>query len=268
MTSKIKSITFDVIKTVKDEPVFTGDFEKTLEVKYGTKDFKIPEIVVKDINGNKLEYTVHIAFGEETVEKLDTKKSGTYTVTYKVVYKEKEYKKVKKIVVGPEPSASPSPSPSPSASPSPSPSASPSPSPSPSATPEQHTHTYVEVSRVDSTCTSAGKVVKKCECGSEVEEALEKLSHSYAETGRVDATCNSEGSITKECSSCGDTIQETIGKLSHSYSEIGRVDATCDSAGSITKQCSGCGDTIQETIAQKVDGCSTEVPDGGSEGTE
>lgn len=256
MTSKIKSITFDVIKIVKDEPVFTGDFDTILEVKHGTKDFKIPEIVVKDINGNKLEYTIHIALGEETVEKLDTKKSGTYTVTYKVMYKEKEYKKVKKIVVGPEPSASPSPSPSAS------------PSPSPSSTPEQHTHTYVEVSRVESTCTSAGKVVKKCDCGSEIEEALEQLSHSYSETGRVDATCSSEGSITKQCSSCGNTIQETIAKLSHSYAEIGRVDATCDSAGSITKQCSGCGDTIQETIAQKVDGCSTEVPDGGSEGTE
>ena len=75
------------------------------------------------------------------------------------------------------------------------------PAPSPSPTP--HEHKYVEESRVEATCTEAGKIIYKCSCGERKEEAIAALGHSWGEWSTVtEAGPGTEGLKKRVCSRC------------------------------------------------------------------
>lgn len=276
-TSKVSNITFYAIK--KNEvvpPVFDGNFEK-IEIEYGSK-FTLPEIVVTDSEGNKLDYTVTIKLDDETVEKIDTKKAGKYIITYKVIVDEVEFKMTKTVVVkndllqncetadadgkcavckegfiadgkgGCKPSASPTPS----ASPSPTPSATPSdvPTSTPTVAP---TPTPDSTSSLPDNCASGENgVCTSCNSGYDLSNgACVVHSHSYSETGRVEPQVGVDGSVTYTCGSCGHSYSEKIPALQppheHSYSETSRVEPQVGVAGSVTYTCS-CGHSYSESI--------------------
>ena len=62
-----------------------------------------------------------------------------------------------------------------------------------------HTHSWVESSRTDATCTSEGKVEYKCSCGEKKTEAINAKGHTPS-------AADSTGKIV--CSVCGTTIKE------------------------------------------------------------
>ena len=88
----------------------------------------------------------------------------------------------------------------------------PAPTPSPSPTP--HEHKFVEESRVNATCTEAGKVIYKCSCGERKEEAIAALGHEWGEwTVKTPADVGVEGLQERKCKRCGYTETQKIEAL-------------------------------------------------------
>lgn len=88
----------------------------------------------------------------------------------------------------------------------------PAPTPSPSPTP--HEHKFVEESRVNATCTEAGKVIYKCSCGERKEEAIAALGHDWGEwTVKTPADVGVEGLQERKCKRCGYTETQKIEAL-------------------------------------------------------
>lgn len=246
-SSKIKSITFDVIKKAEVKPAFQGDFN-TVELKLNDT-FTFPEIKVLDPEGKELPVTIVITLDDKEVEKIDTTKNSTYIITYKVTYKDQEYTMTKKVVVGTGSLASPSPSPSasPSATPSATPNATPSATPSttpttaPTATPESTPMTTPE-STPEAT---PEQTIEPTPC-----------QHASTSTNRNEPTCGHDGSETVVCNECGATIGSTVlpATGAHSWSSI--PDAICGSAQSGNLTCNTCGATGEAyNVDPKTDGC-------------
>ncbi len=129
--------------------------------------------------------------------------------------------------------------------------------------PEAHTHSYVEQSRTEATCTSSGEVVLVCsECGDKKIEFIDILGHDMVYHAGVEPTCTSKG--TREhwhCQRCGkdfldqsgDTFIEkedtVLDKLDHMHQSFGKtVSATCFYAGSIAgEKCTVCGKIFKKS---------------------
>lgn len=78
-------------------------------------------------------------------------------------------------------------------------------------TPE-HTHNYIEDTslRVDATCTTPGKIVKKCSCGEISEEPIPAKGHKLEWVVDKDATESEDGLQHQECSVCHEKVGESV----------------------------------------------------------
>ena len=71
----------------------------------------------------------------------------------------------------------------------------------------QAPHSYAVDSETNSTCTTQGKIVKKCSaCGDTIEELKELADHSWGEWSAYDAN----GTRTRSCGVCGATDTDTM----------------------------------------------------------
>lgn len=115
---------------------------------------------------------------------------------------------------------------------------------------ESGEHDWVEIKRVEPTCTEDGSVTYECsKCGETKTVVIEALGHDYVEIERVEATCTEKGYIVYKCTRCGDTYKDVIPTSEgHDYVEIKRVDPTCIDDGFIKYECSKCGDTYKEVL--------------------
>jgi hypothetical protein len=73
---------------------------------------------------------------------------------------------------------------------------------------------YIEISRTEATCTTAGEVVYKCDkCGETKTETIEPTGHKLEEISRTEPTEDSEGKVVSRCDVCGEEVTETLDKL-------------------------------------------------------
>lgn len=113
-------------------------------------------------------------------------------------------------------------------------------------------HSWVEIERVDATCSSEGSIEYSCEsCGKENVEYIDILEHSFASNNKNDKS--------KKCLICGEiigldgstttnkkTTEETSEKNTHSHTW---VEATCTKA----KKCSECGESKGKALGHTTD---------------
>ncbi len=93
--------------------------------------------------------------------------------------------------------------------------------------PEECKHNYHEDSRVEATCTTAGKIVYKCKkCDDVNEKEIPALGHDHAEAETIKPTCTTAGKIVYKCNKCDDQIETVIPMLGHNY-----VEGKCDVCG-------------------------------------
>ena len=119
-------------------------------------------------------------------------------------------------------------------------------------------HTYAEVSRVEATCTKAGKIVKQCsKCQEVTEEVIPMAEHTSSIPvgqgtiikGVTQCTVDGEEEVT--CDVCGVKFTRTIS--AHKFNEvISETKATCTAEGVKVTKCTVCGATNTETT-KKVD---------------
>ena len=72
----------------------------------------------------------------------------------------------------------------------------------------------------------------------------------YIEISRVDPTCTAPGEILYQCSECGETKTEPIPPLGHQFVEVSRDEPTADSDGKVVERCSRCGEEVVTTLEQ------------------
>ena len=103
-----------------------------------------------------------------------------------------------------------------------------------------HTNTHMEGAK-EASCTTNGYTGDKVcdDCGVIVEKGTTILQgHDYVETSRTEATCESAGNIHYECSRCDSFKDEKIEALGHDYQQTAHADATCTEDGYTTYVCS------------------------------
>ena len=89
-------------------------------------------------------------------------------------------------------------------------------------------HDYVEISRTQPTCTTAGSIHYACSrCDSTKDVAIEALGHNYQQTAHQDATCTVDGYTTYTCANCGDSYTDTINAIGHNYDPETGICANC-----------------------------------------
>ena len=113
-----------------------------------------------------------------------------------------------------------------------------------------HTHDFVQVVLVPSTCVANGQCKLECECGSvQSYESLPLSGHTASEWKTVVAAgCLTEGSKKKECTVCNEVLETaSIQATGHTTSNwITDVAAKCETEGSKHKECTVCH-TVLET---------------------
>lgn len=119
-------------------------------------------------------------------------------------------------------------------------------------------HTYAEVSRVEATCTKAGKIVKQCsKCQEITEEVIPMAEHTSSIPvgqgtiikGVTQCTVDGEEEVT--CDECGVKFTRTIS--AHKFNEvISETKATCTAEGVKVTKCTVCGTTNTE-VTPKID---------------
>lgn len=72
----------------------------------------------------------------------------------------------------------------------------------------------------------------------------------YIEISRVDPSCTAPGEILYQCSECGETKTEPIPPLGHQFIEVSRVEPTVDSDGKVVERCSRCGEEVVTILEQ------------------
>ncbi len=89
-----------------------------------------------------------------------------------------------------------------------------------------HSHSFVESSRTEATCTVAGEVVYTCRCGFSKKEIIEPLQHNYQVVYTLNPTCSTDGYIDFEClnENCTATKRQVLDRLGHDYGD----DNVCD----------------------------------------
>ena len=113
-------------------------------------------------------------------------------------------------------------------------------------------HDYsIIVEERDSSCTEAGKSVRRCRiCGDTVETQIKPKGHNYV--NNVCTNCGAKEKIQNDNSSDKNNNNDNSNnnpdnKHEHEYTiEISRIEPTCGNQGSVTKKCSNC-DLTQTT---------------------
>ncbi len=120
-------------------------------------------------------------------------------------------------------------------------------------------HDYsIIVEERDSSCTEAGKSVRRCRiCGDTVETQIKAKGHNYVNNvctncGNKEKTENNNSSDntinTDDKTNQTQKPQNPTEQHKHQYNtEVSRVEPTCGTAGSVTKKCS-CGDLQTTTL--------------------
>lgn len=106
-------------------------------------------------------------------------------------------------------------------------------------------HNYVEVSRIDATCKTAGTVLERCTVCDKEKTTLLPVSdvHTFGEMTNVSATCQEAAHREQTCKICG-YVEKTdfTGDIApHAYSLISETKATCTSKGVTVQECDVCG---------------------------
>lgn len=104
-------------------------------------------------------------------------------------------------------------------------------------------HTWVELERVEPTCTALGYTRRACiNCGKvEKVDYVDSLGHAWQSVVVRDATCETPGKTLEICQRCGLAKEVDTPKGEHQY-ETHTVKASCTSPGYMVKKCSVCGD--------------------------
>ncbi|MCI1665924.1 MAG: hypothetical protein LKI25_06115 [Atopobiaceae bacterium] len=75
------------------------------------------------------------------------------------------------------------------------------------------------------------------------------LTHTYIESTRTDATCTEDGSVTYVCSVCGDTYTDALPALGHDWGDWETVtQPTATEDGVARRTCRRCGETEEQPI--------------------
>ncbi|MBR4881009.1 MAG: InlB B-repeat-containing protein, partial [Clostridia bacterium] len=123
-----------------------------------------------------------------------------------------------------------------------------------------HTHKYTSVT-TEPTCTTDGKTVYSCTCGSSYTETIPATGHDYVENTTA-ATCTEQGKTVKTCNNCGDKVTTTVPALGHSWGAwIETTAPTTTSVGIETRVCTVCTATETREIP-KLDVVDPELPEG------
>ena len=106
-------------------------------------------------------------------------------------------------------------------------------------------HNYVEVSRIDATCKTAGTVLERCTVCDKEKTTLLPVSdvHTFGDITNVSATCQEAAHREQTCKICG-YVEKTdfTGDIApHAYSLISETKATCTSKGVTVQECDVCG---------------------------
>ncbi|MBR4881292.1 MAG: hypothetical protein IKU19_05120, partial [Clostridia bacterium] len=105
---------------------------------------------------------------------------------------------------------------------------------------------FVETSRTNATCTTAGTIYKACDkkvaghenCNQTTTETIEALGHNYTSTVTKQPTCEGTGTRTYTCSRCSDSYTETIAATGHKWDNgVVTTQPTCTTAGVKTYTC-------------------------------
>lgn len=104
-------------------------------------------------------------------------------------------------------------------------------------------HNWVELEKVEPTCTALGYTRRMCvECGKvEKIDYVDSLGHAWQSVVIRDATCETPGKTLEICQRCGTVKEVDTPKGEHQY-ETFTVEASCTSPGYTVKECSVCGD--------------------------
>ena len=104
-------------------------------------------------------------------------------------------------------------------------------------------HNWVELEKVEPTCTTLGYTRRLCvECGKvEKTDYVDSLGHAWQSVVIRDATCETPGKALEICQRCGTVKEIDTPKGEHQY-ETFTVEASCTSPGYTVKECSVCGD--------------------------
>ena len=108
-------------------------------------------------------------------------------------------------------------------------------------------HTFIETSRTEATCTTDGRINYICECGATRVEIVRALGHNIESIVEIQVTCTTDGLIVDRCTNDGCNYERsTVIHGSHNYSITDRQDAACDTDGYIEYTCANCGDQYYE----------------------
>lgn len=114
------------------------------------------------------------------------------------------------------------------------------------------THNFVEISRIEATCTTDGIINYECSCGDTRIEIIEAKGHDIETTVETEVTCTSDGLIIDRCMNDGcDYVKRTVIHGEHNYLISDRKEATCSESGYVEYTCSICGDEKNEYFEGK-----------------
>lgn len=104
-----------------------------------------------------------------------------------------------------------------------------------------HTHEFVCIQEIPSTCLETGTKEYTCKtCGEKKTEYTDRIDHTYEVTDEKEATCYEDGYTTYECKMCHDSYTVTLSSMdAHEWVEE-YVAPTCASVGGIWVQCKNC----------------------------
>ena len=113
-------------------------------------------------------------------------------------------------------------------------------------------HSYVEIEKVEPTCTTDGYTKYACEhCGNEYTgDYVSRWGHTVGEwIIDYEPTCTTSGRKHSECAVCGQQLENIyISSLGHSYVTVVTREVTCTTPGVLTHTCERCGDSYSTYV--------------------
>ena len=115
-----------------------------------------------------------------------------------------------------------------------------------------HTHDYKETGRVESTCTSEGKITYTCDCGKEKTETLPLLDHDWQQSAEFEGSCIEKARVDLICMNCKATTSVQYSYRGHKYEPSPESTLpTCTEYGTQIKNCSVCQKVWTYTLPAK-----------------
>lgn len=115
-----------------------------------------------------------------------------------------------------------------------------------------HTHDYKETGRVESTCTSEGKITYTCDCGKEKTETLPLLDHDWQQFAEFEGSCIEKARVDLICMNCKATTSVQYSYRGHKYEPSSESTLpTCTEDGTQIKICSVCQKVWVYTLPAK-----------------